>query len=279
MPIPQPALHIPAPAIAPAPIPPPTHVPITQQFIVNNQESVVRQPAVYIDEGPVFQSYDGGIRNYQNLIPVPKAQGVFSQQPLFQVTPEINLQQSYVQQPLLAPAAAGLSQANYVNTQERYPDSYQQQVYQAPAAVQTYQNFPSYSTSQADVSYEQRLPEVSYQAPIERNRISVPENRVYEDRRIYSEPVQSNQLAPPASDISSPVSSYQFEQTYGDPGSLEASQPQYYGQPESISSQNYVISTGNNQDDREYVNYDAASEHQGYRQPLPYRSKRDSDKQ
>lgn len=278
MPLPQPALHVPAPVLAPTPIPVPTHVPITPQFVVNNQEAVVRQPAVYIEEGPVFQSYDGGIRNYQNLIPVPKAQGVYSQQPVFQAAPEINLQQSYVQQPVLAPTAAGISQGGYVIPQERYPDSYQQQVYQAPAEVRTYQNVPSYPVNQAGVSYDQRLPEVTYHAPIEQSRVSVPEYPAYEDRRTYSEPIQSNQIAPPASDVGGPVSSYQFEQTFGDPGNLVATQPKYYGQPESISSQNYVGSTGNIQDDREYVNYDISYEDQGYKQPLPYRSKRDSDK-
>lgn len=255
---PAPSVALPAPAISlPAPVP-------IQQPVVINQEPVIRQPAVYVEEGPAFQSYNGGVQNYQNLIPVPTAQGIYAQQPLFQTERQEvgSISQSYVQRPILAPQAPGVvSQSAYLTPQERYPESYQQQVYQQPPEVGTYQNVPSYPDVQ---QYEQRLPEVSYQGPIEQDRIPPTS---YEGRN-YVEPIQNNQIAPPASDGNIPVSSYQFEQAFGEPNTLEVSQPRY-SQPAAVSSQNYA-SSSNLQDGREYVNYDVSYDDNN-------RYKRDSD--
>lgn len=244
--------------------------------MIVNQEPIIKQPPVYIQEGPSFQSYDGGVHNYQNLIPVPKAQGIYTQEPLFHASrQEIGiLPQSYVQQPLFVPKAAGIiSQPAYTVPQEKYPEVYQQQVYQEPIGVKSYQDVPSYQISQPAIAYEQKLPAVSYQAPIEHSNIG------YEERVAYQEPIPSNKIALPAYEGNIPVSSYQLEQAYGDPKGLIAAQPQYVAHPHGVSSQNYVGRTGNIHGDGEYVSYDegVAYDDASYKQPLPYKYKRSSN--
>lgn len=215
------------------------------------QEAVIKQPAVYYEEGPAFQSYDGGIQNYQNLIPVPKAQGVYLQEPLIEAPKQLNvLPQTYVQEPLLSPKAAGLFQdSSYALPEHTYPGAYRQQVYQQPIA--------SLPASQPGVTYEQNLPSISYEAPLEQSRIA------------YEQPIQTQKVALPAYENNEPISSYQLEQAFGEPHNLLVSQPKYVSHPYGVSSQNYEGSTGNFGGDDGSLNYGE--------EPLSYKYKRNSN--
>ncbi|XP_018566243.1 putative mediator of RNA polymerase II transcription subunit 12 [Anoplophora glabripennis] len=231
-------------------------------------EQPIHLPPVQIEQAPIFQSYDGGVEHYQNLIQhqqpyplqVPKAEGIYVETPkhdfggyvpyvpqqylkqdsYVQPLPAVPKQDVYLQQPQVAPTPA------------------------APSGEVYYTQVTDFGSPQAKSVVTFQQPQVVPQEKIA-EPVNVEQNVVYQQNQ-QQYPVQK--LIEPYQNLI-PSHSYQLEQHFpGDNQVLLQNQVPAYGQgevpyaiqqnilhPYSESSQNFQGTTGNLEDDSQYTNY------------------------
>lgn len=195
-------------------------------------EWVVRQQAIHAEPGPVFESYDGGIQNYQHLVPyqvqVPRAEGEYIEAQRHEI--------AYAPPTLIAPQAHGIiGQPEPQYIQERIPETYQAPI--SPVINEAVYRQPQHI-------YQSSLPAADYQTPIQR----------------YEEP-QIDHVALPAYRENIPIDNYRLEMSYGDTLGAHGNTVLH---PHGHSSQAFSGRTGNViADDRSYTDYNQPTNYEG----------------